>query len=191
MSWGGYSEGLTFWLMTCWPGDLECPEEADAAKDGHPQRWHQLLIHQHELQDRADHHEEVEPGHIFAKKISITSTKSRVELISTKKSNLNTYSLNTFLFIRGLSCTSSVQTSLTQNCHKLTIPGFPYTVFLYLVMTLSLKKIICLVKAWKSGLKVPLLLLGPSCPLQTILLSDLVGCDSPLQIVMVIWRFFF
>jgi hypothetical protein len=38
--------------------------------------------------------------------------------------------------------------------------------------------------AWKSGLKVPLLPLGHSCPLQTILLSDLVGCDSPLQKVM-------
>jgi hypothetical protein len=37
---------------------------------------------------------------------------------------------------------------------------------------------------WKSGLKVPFLPLGPSGPLQTILLSDLVGCeyDSPLQI---------
>ena len=29
----------------------------------------------------------------------------------------------------------------------------------------------------------PLLPLGPSCPLQTILLSDPVGFDSPLQIV--------
>jgi hypothetical protein len=34
---------------------------------------------------------------------------------------------------------------------------------------------------------VPLLHLGRSCLLQTILLSDLVGCDSPLQIVMAIW----
>jgi hypothetical protein len=31
---------------------------------------------------------------------------------------------------------------------------------------------------------VPLL---PSCPLQTILLSDQVGSDSPLQIVIAIW----
>ncbi len=45
--------------------------------------------------------------------------------------------------------------------------------------------------AWKSGLKVPLLPLGPSCPLQTILLRDLVGCDSQLQIVMAISRAFF
>jgi hypothetical protein len=30
--------------------------------------------------------------------------------------------------------------------------------------------------------------LGHSCTLKTILLSDLVGCDSPLQIVMAFWR---
>ncbi len=40
-------------------------------------------------------------------------------------------------------------------------------------------------------IKVSLLLLGPSCPLQTILVSDLVGCGSPLQIVMAVWRTFF
>jgi hypothetical protein len=34
---------------------------------------------------------------------------------------------------------------------------------------------------------VPILPLGHSCPLQTLLLSDLVGCDRPLQIVMVFW----
>jgi hypothetical protein len=49
-------------------------------------------------------------------------------------------------------------------------------------------KILGLVLAWKTGHNVPLLPLGLSCPLQTILLSDLVGCDSPLQIVMVVWR---
>jgi hypothetical protein len=49
------------------------------------------------------------------------------------------------------------------------------------------KKILGLVLAWKSGLKVPLLPLGCSCPLQTILLSDLVGCDSTLQTVMAGW----
>jgi hypothetical protein len=32
---------------------------------------------------------------------------------------------NPFLFIRGLFFLRSVQTSLTQNCLKLTIPGFP------------------------------------------------------------------
>jgi hypothetical protein len=42
------------------------------------------------------------------------------------------------------------------------------------------------VLAWKSGLKVPVLPLGPS-----ILLSNLEGCDSPpLQIVMAIRRTF-
>jgi len=33
--------------------------------------------------------------------------------------------------------------------------------------------------------------LRPSCLQQTILLSDLVGCDSPLQIVMAVWHTFF
>ncbi len=42
--------------------------------------------------------------------------------------------------------------------------------------------------AWKSGLKVPFLLLGCSCSMQTFLLSDLVGCDSPPQIIMPFWR---
>ncbi len=41
--------------------------------------------------------------------------------------------------------------------------------------------------ARKSGLKVSLLYLGPACPLQIILLSDLVGCDNPLQIEMAVW----
>ncbi len=40
--------------------------------------------------------------------------------------NLVIRSLNPFLFIRGLSCPCHVQTLLTQNCLKLTIPGFPY-----------------------------------------------------------------
>jgi hypothetical protein len=37
---------------------------------------------------------------------------------------------------------------------------------------------------------VPLLPLGPSCPLQTILLGYLVGYDSLLLIVMTVWRAF-
>ncbi len=45
--------------------------------------------------------------------------------------------------------------------------------------------------AWKSGLKVSLLPLGPSCRLQTILLSDLVGCACQLQIELAVWRTFF
>jgi hypothetical protein len=44
------------------------------------------------------------------------------------------------------------------------------------------------VLAWKSGHKVPLL--PPSHPLQAILLGELVGCGSLLEIVMAIWRFF-
>jgi hypothetical protein len=56
---------------------------------------------------------------------------------------------------------------------------------------IGFKKILCLVLIWKSGLKVRLLPLGSSSPLQTILLSDLVGCDSPLQIVMAFSKFFF
>ncbi len=94
-----------------------------------------------------------------------------------------------FLFIRGLSCPSCNQGSLSLNCLKLAIPGFPHN-----CLPIScgndgfLKKILGLELAWKSGLKVPFLPLGPSCPLQTFLLSDPVGCDSPLQIVMAFWR---
>jgi hypothetical protein len=67
------------------------------------------------------------------------------------------------------------------NCLKLTIPGFPHNCLLAsCVESAFLKKILGLVLAWKSGLKVLFLPLGRSCPLQTILLSDLVGCYSPL-----------
>ncbi len=41
--------------------------------------------------------------------------------------------------------------------------------------------------AWKENLEVPVL---PLFPLQTILLSDLDGSDSPLKIVMAVWRTF-
>jgi hypothetical protein len=44
---------------------------------------------------------------------------------------------------------------------------------------------------WISGLKVTLLPVGPSCPLKTILQSDLAGCGSLLQIVMAVWHAFF
>jgi hypothetical protein len=67
------------------------------------------------------------------------------------------------------------------------IPGFPYNLLPVSCGDIGLKN----PKSWKSGLKVSLLPVGRSCPLQTILLSDLVGCDSPLQIVMAIWRTFF
>ncbi len=34
--------------------------------------------------------------------------------------------LNPFLFIRGLSCPSCIQASLSLNCFKLSIPEFPH-----------------------------------------------------------------
>ncbi len=96
---------------------------------------------------------------------------------------------NPFLFIRGLSCPSCIQASLSLNCLKLIIPGFPHNCLLLSCEDIGLfKKVLGLVLAWKSGLKVPFLTLGCSCPLQTILVSDLVGCDSPLQIVMAFWH---
>jgi hypothetical protein len=95
----------------------------------------------------------------------------------------NFITLNPFLFIRGLPCPSSVQASLTQI--GLTIPGFPYNCLPVSCGDFGLLKIFQgLVLAWICGLKVPLLPSGPSCPLQTILQSDLVGCDSPLPILM-------
>jgi hypothetical protein len=42
--------------------------------------------------------------------------------------------------------------------------------------------------AWNPGHKVPVLTLRTSCPLQAILLGDLVRCGSLLQVVMVVWR---
>jgi hypothetical protein len=57
---------------------------------------------------------------------------------------------------------------------------FLTTSFLFLVVTLALKQ--------NPRPHMPFLTLGLSCPLQTILLSDLVECDSPLQIVMAIWQ---
>ncbi len=65
---------------------------------------------------------------------------------------------------------------------------FLITSLLFLVVTLALNKKHR--SSWKSGLKRPLLHLGPSCPLQTILLSDLVRCGIPLQIVMPVWHAF-
>jgi hypothetical protein len=34
--------------------------------------------------------------------------------------------INPLLFIRGLSCPNCIQASLSLNCLKLTIPGFPH-----------------------------------------------------------------
>jgi hypothetical protein len=87
-------------------------------------------------------------------------------------------SLSPFLFTSGVSCLKRVQTSLSQNCLA------NYTWFFCNCHPVS----------WPSiGLEIRpqstiILPLGPSCPLQTILLSDLVGCDSPLQIVVAVWH---
>ncbi len=75
--------------------------------------------------------------------------------------------------IKQLSLNHVCKIGLTQNCRKLYLD------------------ILTTVLAWKSGFKVPVLPLGHSCPLQTILLSDLIGRDSPLQTVMAIWHHFF
>ncbi len=91
---------------------------------------------------------------------------------------------NLFLFIRGLFCPSCIQASLSLNCLKLTIPGFPHNCLPVSWCDIGFKKILWLVLAWKSGLRVPFLPLGRSCPLQTILLGDLVRSDSPVQIVI-------
>jgi hypothetical protein len=72
-----------------------------------------------------------------------------------------------------------------------TIPGFSYDLLVSFGDIGILKNCIGQLLAWISGLKVALLPLGPSCPLQAILLSDLVGCGSSLQKVMVDGRTFF
>jgi hypothetical protein len=59
---------------------------------------------------------------------------------------------------------------------RLTIPGFLKTFLMYLLVILAFIKNINKVLGWKYGHKVPLLLTGPSCPLQAIQLGDLVGC---------------
>jgi hypothetical protein len=61
--------------------------------------------------------------------------ESEAELYSARDYRL----FNPLLFNRGLSCPHSVQTSLTQNFLKLTIPGFPYTLLLVFVVTLTFK----------------------------------------------------
>jgi hypothetical protein len=71
------------------------------------------------------------------------------------------------------------------------MPGFLYNLLPVSCCDIGfLTKILGLVLALKSGLNVPLLPLGPSCPLQAILLRDLVGFDSLLRIIMAIWRTF-
>jgi hypothetical protein len=85
--------------------------------------------------------------------------------------------------MRGLSCPRSVRASLTQNCLNLHIHGFPYNLLpVSCGDIVFLKKDIGQVLTWKSVLKMPFLPVGSFCPLQTIVLSDLVGYGSPLQI---------
>jgi hypothetical protein len=89
------------------------------------------------------------------------------------------------LFIRGLSCPCSVQTSVTQKYLKLIIPGFPDN-----LLSVSCGDT-CFKKKNRSSVGLEIrpqsayTPLGPSCPLQTILLNDLVGYDSPLDIVYI------
>ncbi len=92
--------------------------------------------------------------------------------------------VNPFLFVRLLSYPSSVQTLLIQNFTWISLQLSSCILWWHWLF----KKILGLVLDWKSGLKVPL---GPLCLLQTILLSDLVGSDGPLQIVMAMWVNFF
>ncbi len=104
-----------------------------------------------------------------------------------EKSSINYEVLvNPFLFIKGISCPRSVQTSLTQNCLKLTIPGFPHSLLPVSCGAIGFKKSLGQVLTWKSGRKGSLLPLRPSCSLQTILLSHLVETDRkpyPLPLV--------
>jgi hypothetical protein len=73
--------------------------------------------------------------------------------------------VNPFVFIRGLSCPNWIKASLSLNCFKLTIPGFPHNCLpVYCGDIGFLKNILGLVLAWKSGLKVPFLPLWRSCP---------------------------
>jgi hypothetical protein len=48
--------------------------------------------------------------------------------------------LNPFLFIRGLSCPSCIQVSLSLNCLQLIIPGFPHNCLLVSCGDIGFKK---------------------------------------------------
>jgi hypothetical protein len=94
---------------------------------------------------------------------------------------------NTNLKVIWLDTFTLSYSSVLAGFRHYTVPGFPY----------NLHPVSCgdigFLKQWLSsglisGPKVPI---GPSCPLQTILLSDLIGCGSPLQIVMTFWRTLF
>ncbi len=88
--------------------------------------------------------------------------------------------MNPFLFIRGLSCPQQCSSTINS---KLSYANYTWISCIPVSCDdIGLTKNLCLVFVWKSGLKVPSLTLGPSCTLQTILLSDQVGCDRPLQL---------
>jgi hypothetical protein len=101
-------------------------------------------------------------------------------------SPLKPSTVNPFLFIRGLCCPSCIQAFL--NCLKLTIPEFLHNCFLVSCGDIGFKKNPRPNIAQEIWLQSALLPWGHSCPLQTVLLSDLVGCDSPLQRIMAFWR---
>ncbi len=63
---------------------------------------------------------------------------------------------------------------------KLTRPGFPYPSFLYLVVTLDTKK------NHRSSIFLETKPQSAFNAFRALLPSDLLGCDSPLQIVMAI-----
>jgi len=65
---------------------------------------------------------------------------------------------------------------LSLNCLKLYLPGLPYNLLYVSFGDIGSQEIgINEVLAWKAGHKVPLLPCGPSCPVQPILLGDLVS----------------
>jgi hypothetical protein len=101
------------------------------------------------------------------------------QLHTHEKQDTGKLSFNPYLFNRVFR-----HYKLKIDCLKLTIPRFPFNLPCGDIG--FLKKSIGQVLTWKSGLKDSLLPLGLSCPLQTILLSDLAGCGSLLQIV---WAF--
>ncbi len=113
---------------------------------------------------------------------------SDTKILVIKRWSYSTF--NPFLFIKGLSCPSCIQASLSLNFLKLTtFLDFLTTVFLDLVVTLALKKN----PRSSIGLEIrpqsvfsDFRALLPSAN-YCILPSDLVGCDSPLQIVMAFW----
>jgi hypothetical protein len=113
---------------------------------------------------------------------------SRIPLFSRSGKNLEAKMALTLSssFIRGLSCPALavfrpqyLLSETNYNCLPVSSGDIGF-----------LTKILGLLLAWKSGLKVLFLPLGRFCPQQTILLSDQVECDSPLQIVMAFWRTF-